>query len=137
LDVLATNRNRVRSALQSSDRQSHPYQQRRDSPSQRRSSRNVWLISLAGRRSWVSIAPLGSIGNLGRNVYRTDSFSSVDFRLTRKIPLSGVVLNISTDVFNLFNRVNMRKADTAFTQSGRPVSAFNARQIQFGLRLTF
>ena len=50
---------------------------------------------------------------------------------------NGVVLNISTDVFNLFNRVNVRKADTAFTQSGRAVSAFNARQIQFGLRFTF
>jgi hypothetical protein len=50
---------------------------------------------------------------------------------------NGVVLNISTDVFNLFNRVNVRKTDTAFTQSGRAVSAFNPRQIQFGLRLTF
>ena len=50
---------------------------------------------------------------------------------------NGVVLNISTDVFNFFNRVNVRKTDTAFTQSGKPVSAFNPRQIQFGLRLTF
>lgn len=86
----------------------------------------------------LAYPPIGSIGNLGRNVYRTDNFSSVDFRLTRKIPVkNGVVLNISADVFNAFNRVNMRKADTAFTQSGRAVSAFNPRQIQFGLRLTF
>jgi len=86
----------------------------------------------------LALPPVGSIGNLGRNVYRTGAFSSVDFRLTRKIPVkNGVVLNISTDVFNLFNRVNVRKADTAFTQSGRAVSAFNPRQIQFGLRLMF
>jgi hypothetical protein len=86
----------------------------------------------------LALPPVGSIGNLGRNVYRTDAFSSVDFRLTRKIHVkNGIVLNIATDVFNLFNRVNVRKADTAFTQSGRAVSAFNARQIQFGLRLTF
>ena len=33
----------------------------------------------------LALPPVGSIGNLGRNVYRTDTFSSVDFRLTRKI----------------------------------------------------
>jgi hypothetical protein len=32
------------------------------------------------------LPPLGFIGNLGRNVYRTGTFSSVDFRLTRTIP---------------------------------------------------
>ena len=58
----------------------------------------------------LALPPVGSIGNLGRNVYRTDTFSSVDFRLTRKIPVkNGVVLNISTDVFNLFNRVNVQE----------------------------
>ncbi len=33
--------------------------------------------------------PLGSVGNLGRNVYRTSNFASVDFRLTRRITAGG------------------------------------------------
>jgi hypothetical protein len=84
------------------------------------------------------LPPLGFIGNPGRNVYRTGTFSSVDFRLTRTIPLrSRVSLNVSMDVFNLFNRVNIKAADTAFTESGNPVSAFNPRQLQFALRINF
>ena len=84
------------------------------------------------------LPPLGFIGNLGRNVYRTGTFSSVDFRLTRTIPLRNrASLNVSMDVFNLFNRVNIKTADTAFTKSGIPVSAFNPRQVQFALRINF
>jgi len=48
-----------------------------------------------------------------------------------------VRLNFIADVFNLFNRVNIQKVDTAFTQSGRPISAFNARQMQFGVKILF
>jgi hypothetical protein len=89
-------------------------------------------------RFGLALPPVGSIGNLGRNVYRTSTFSSVDFRLTRKIPFrSRVSLNVSMDVFNLFNRVNTKNADTAFTRSGDPVSAFNPRQVQFALRINF
>src|SRR5262249_20288145 len=80
----------------------------------------------------LALPRVGFVGTLGRNVYRTSSFSSVDFRLMRKIPLRNHVwLNVSTDVFNLFNRVNIKNADTAFTKSGNPISAFNPRQVQF------
>ena len=66
------------------------------------------------------------MGNLGRNVYRTGNFSSVDFRLTRRIVLKEKRrLELSLDVFNLFNRVNIREADNSFTQAGRPVGAFD------------
>src|SRR5262249_17645719 len=86
----------------------------------------------------LALPPVGFIGNLGRNVYKTSSFSSIDFRLTRKISLTPrVSLNISMDVFDLFNRVNIKAADTAFTKSGNPVSAFNPRQLQFALRIDF
>jgi hypothetical protein len=89
-------------------------------------------------RVGLALPPVGSIGNLGRNVYRTSGFSSVDFRLTRKIPIRNrLSLNINMDVFNLFNRVNIKKADTAFTKSGNPVSAFNPRRLQFALRINF
>jgi hypothetical protein len=82
--------------------------------------------------------PLGSVGNLGRNVYRTGSFASFDFRLTRRFSLSDQwKLGLSMDVFNLFNQVNVREADNSFTQAGRPVAAFDPRQIQFSAKLVF
>jgi outer membrane receptor protein involved in Fe transport len=82
--------------------------------------------------------PLGSVGNLGRNVYRTSNFSSVDFRLTRRIVLGEKRrLEFSLDVFNLFNRVNIREADNSFTQAGRPVGAFDPRQLQYSAKVVF
>ena len=62
----------------------------------------------------------------------------MDLRLTRRVQIGERIrLNLTADVFNLFNRVNIEKVDTAFTQSGRPVSSFNPRQIQFGVRISF
>jgi hypothetical protein len=82
--------------------------------------------------------PLGSVGNLGRNVYRASNFSSVDFRLTRRIVLAEKRrLELSLDVFNLFNRVNIREADNSFTQAGRPVGAFDPRQLQYSVKVVF
>ncbi|MEW5976429.1 MAG: carboxypeptidase regulatory-like domain-containing protein [Acidobacteriota bacterium] len=86
----------------------------------------------------LAIPELGFPGNLGRNVYRTSGFQTVDFRLTRHVQLTQAFeLNLSVDVFNLFNHFNVYKVDTAFTNAGRPVSAFNPRQIQFGVRILF
>ena len=86
----------------------------------------------------LAIPPLGSVGNLGRNVYTTPGYHAVDLRVTRRVRMGEkATLNFIADVFNLFNRVNIQKVDTAFTQSGRPISAFNARQIQFGVKILF
>ena len=82
--------------------------------------------------------PLGSAGNLGRNVYRMSRFASVDLRVTRHISLGeNRMIDLSADVFNLFNRVNVREVDNSFTQGGRPVAAFVPRQIQFSLKFFF
>jgi hypothetical protein len=82
--------------------------------------------------------PLGLIGNLGRNVYRTDSFVSGNFRLTRHFSIGEFrSFDLSMDVFNVFNRVNISKVDNSFTQGGRPVAAFDPRQIQFSAKLVF
>ena len=86
----------------------------------------------------LAIPPLGSGGSLGRNIYTTPGYQAVDLRLTRRVKIGEKVrLNFIADVFNLFNRVNVQKVDTAFTQSGRPISAFNARQMQFGVKILF
>ena len=82
--------------------------------------------------------PLGSVGNLGRNVYRTAYFASVDLGLTRHVSLGeNRVLNLGVEAFNLFNHVNIREVDNSFTQGGRPVAAFSPRQIQFSLKFYF
>jgi hypothetical protein len=58
--------------------------------------------------------------------------------LTRHLSIGETrMIDVSVDVFNLFNRVNIREADNSFTQSGRPVAAFAPRQIQFSLKLLF
>ena len=82
--------------------------------------------------------PLGSTGNLGRNVNRTAGFASVDLRMTRHVSIGETrMMDLSVDGFNLFNRVNIREADNSFTQSGRPVAAFVPRQVQFSLKFFF
>jgi len=82
--------------------------------------------------------PLGSVGNLGRNVYRTPHFASVDLRLTRHVSIGeNRTIDLSMDAFNLFNRVNIREVDNSFTKQGRPVAAFAPRQIQFSVKVFF
>jgi len=82
--------------------------------------------------------PLGSVGNLGRNTYQTGGYATVDFRLMRHIHLGErISTDLGMDVFNLFNRVNIREVDRSYTQGGRPVAAFNPRQIQFGVKVVF
>jgi hypothetical protein len=82
--------------------------------------------------------PLGSVGNLGRNVYRSPYFASVGLRATRHISIGeNRMIDLSMDAFNLFNRVNVREVDNSFTQQGRPVAAFAPRQIQFSVKIFF
>lgn len=89
-------------------------------------------------RVGLALPQLGAVGNLGRNVYTTTSYQALDFRLTRHFPLSeNLKIDFMADVFNAFNRVNIYKVDSAYHLSGRPVSASNARQIQFGLKVLF
>lgn len=89
-------------------------------------------------RVGLALPQLGAVGNLGRNVYRTTSYQALDFRLTRRFQFSeNLKVDLIADVFNAFNRVNIYKVDSAYHLSGRPVSAFNPRQIQFGLKVFF
>ena len=40
-------------------------------------------------------------------------------------------------MFNFINRFNVADVNTLYTQAGTPTAAFDPRQIQFGLRLTW
>ena len=89
-------------------------------------------------------------GSLPRNYGITHNYFSVDARLSRKVNLNEHVnLEIIAEGFNLLNRFNeaagnpfynvvndfgQKKGNRYYSQ---PTSAFDPRQFQFGVRLTF
>lgn len=90
-----------------------------------------------GQAGLILPAPF-TLGTLGRNVYTTPAYYSTDLRLGKHIPISEPLsADFSVDAFNLFNHVNIREADNSYTNSGRPVAAFDPRQVQLGLKISF
>ncbi|CAN5476278.1 hypothetical protein BH10ACI3_BH10ACI3_08270 [soil metagenome] len=90
-------------------------------------------------------------GDLGRNMGITHGYFTVDARLTRNIKFGErMSLDIIAEGFNLFNRFNEASANPFYqvvnatnqrTSSGKYYSqstaAFDPRQFQFGMKLTF
>ncbi|MGB7203541.1 MAG: TonB-dependent receptor [Pyrinomonadaceae bacterium] len=89
-------------------------------------------------------------GNLGRNAGITHSYFSFDARLSRKIRFGERInLDIIAEGFNLFNRFNEAAGNPFYTavnsfgqrKGGKyyssPTSAFDPRQFQFGVKLSF
>jgi hypothetical protein len=100
------------------------------------------------------------VGNLGRNTYRGDSYYDTDIRLQRLLSVSErVKVNLSAEVLNLLNRVNVQDVDQVYGSGeflgpvpkaygdgvaspanptfGTPTFAGAARQIQLSLKLKF
>lgn len=88
---------------------------------------------------------LGQDGSLGRNTYIGPGFSNSDFSIMKntKIPWfagkEGANLEFRSELFNVFNRVNLvgLHNDIADPLFGKSTATFPARDIQFGLRLSF
>jgi hypothetical protein len=89
-------------------------------------------------------------GSLGRNMGITHSYFSFDARVTRRVNIGErIKLDLIAEGFNLFNRFNEAAANpfysvvNAFGQrSGSkyyssPTAAFDPRQFQFGVKLSF
>ena len=99
------------------------------------------------------LQPAGTLGNVARNALIGPNLRTFDFSLAKNIPLSGLSetgrLQFRAEFFNLTNRTNFgAPALIAFagTRDGEsPLPSFgrvrntvtDARQIQFGLRLSF
>jgi hypothetical protein len=97
------------------------------------------------------VPPPFAAGTLGRNAGITHRYMSLDMRLTRAVRLGErVKLDLIAEGFNLFNRFNEGSASpffddvNAFKQRAgngryysRPTAAFDPRQFQFGLKLSF
>ena len=85
--------------------------------------------------------PLG----VGRNTGRGFDFASLDLRVSRKFRLTERVdLQLLAEGFNVLNRANLGVPNNTFGSGatplatfGQPTAAFDPRQFQFGMRLSF
>ena len=90
-------------------------------------------------------------GLIGRNEYQGPGYASVDLRVARAVALrSRASLEFTLDVFNLFDRLNVKDINTVWGSIdypntpppaqlgfGTPRDVFNPRQVQFGVKLRF
>jgi Carboxypeptidase regulatory-like domain/TonB dependent receptor len=89
--------------------------------------------------------PAGCDGTLGRNKFLTPGFFQWDMRVSRRIPLGERFnLDLIADAFNLFNRTNIAAVNQlcdptagSICSAGQPTAAYDARQFQFALKLSF
>lgn len=94
--------------------------------------------SLETRFGWFRVPAAGTPGNLGRNAFTSPGYASFNLRLQRTVPFSrSLQCELVAEAFNLCNRTNVRAVNPNYLKAGEPLSAFDPRQIQFGLRLRF
>jgi outer membrane receptor protein involved in Fe transport len=82
----------------------------------------------------------GTFGNSGRSVLRGPGFASVDFGLVKNARLTrGHSIQFRTEVFNLFNRVNLGNPvnSASAPNFGQIISAGSPRVIQLALKYSF
>jgi len=93
--------------------------------------------------------PAGCDGTLGRNRFTMPGFFEVDMRLARRIPLGERFrLDVIADAFNLLNRTNIAAVNqlcdpgsfanpNPTCSAGQPTAAYDARQFQFALKVSW
>ncbi|HEY6269436.1 MAG TPA: carboxypeptidase regulatory-like domain-containing protein, partial [Candidatus Acidoferrum sp.] len=89
--------------------------------------------------------PAGCDGNLGRNRFVEPSFMQWDMRLSKRIPFGErLKLDLIADAFNLFNHTNVGSVNQlcdplagSSCTAGQPTSSYDARQLQFALKLSW
>jgi hypothetical protein len=103
-----------------------------------------------------ALAPPGSLGNLGRDVFRMPTFRDLDFSVFKNQNLRGdrLKMQFRAEMFNILNNTNLAPTTSSivttsnvFTGSQTIVSSTatlpstvtvnTSRQIQFGLRFLF
>lgn len=78
------------------------------------------------------------VGNLGRNAGRRPYNVFTDLRVSKRIPLGDrMSLEGSMDAFNLINKFNVSDVNPLWNSQQVPTAAFDPRQFQFALRLTW
>jgi hypothetical protein len=77
-------------------------------------------------------------GDLGRNSFTKPSTVFTDLRVARRIRITERLgLDAMMDVFNLINKFNVSDVNPLYTEAGQPTSAYDPRQFQFALKLSW
>jgi len=77
-------------------------------------------------------------GNLGRNAGTRPMTVFTDMRLAKTISFNErLKLEGSMDVFNFINRFNVADVNSLYTEAGQATAAFDPRQFQFGMKLSW
>jgi carboxypeptidase family protein len=77
-------------------------------------------------------------GTLSRDAGRMPMTVFDDLRLSRSIRIGERMhLAGSVDILNFVNKFNVQAVKTYFAQAGRPTAAFDPRQVQLGLKLSW
>jgi hypothetical protein len=77
-------------------------------------------------------------GTLSRDAGRMPMTVFDDLRLSRSIRIGERMhLAGSVDILNFVNKFNVQAVNTYFAQAGRPTAAFDPRQVQLGLKLSW
>jgi len=77
-------------------------------------------------------------GTLSRNAGRMPMSVFDDMRISRNINVGETWhLSASMDVLNFVNKFNVQAVNTFFAQAGQPTAAFDPRQVQLGLKLSW
>jgi hypothetical protein len=77
-------------------------------------------------------------GNLGRNAGRRPATIFNDLRIARRIHLTErVALDGIADIFNIANRFNVADVNPLYTNAGQATAAFDPRQFQFALKVSW
>jgi hypothetical protein len=78
------------------------------------------------------------VGNVGRNLGNKPYVVFTDLRIARDFALGERGhMQIIADGFNLLNRFNVLDVNSLYIRAGQPSAAFDPRQFQFALRLSF
>ncbi len=83
--------------------------------------------------------PKGRFGSAGRNILRGDSMSTIDLALSKNVSWGPRRLQLRIEAFNLLDTANfyLPIGDLTSAHAGQVVRAYDARQIQLGVKLVF
>lgn len=77
-------------------------------------------------------------GDLGRNPFTKPSTVFTDLRIARRIRITERLgLDAIADGFNLINKFNVSDVNPLYTEAGQPTAAYDPRQFQFALKLSW
>jgi hypothetical protein len=96
---------------------------------------NLWYNPLA-----FTSPPNGFQGSVGRNVIEGPGFATYDISAVKDfVPLEHLRVQFRGEFFNIFNHPNFGNPNTTITDraAGTITSAYDGRDIQFGLKLIF